>query len=108
MIDIQDQVPVRLVDVADEDGLVVLRKPKMGRFGTGLLRLFRIDPLLTLRLDDLGSDVWRLLDGRTAGAVLAALQEQHPDEDDLPERLGRHLGTLVGHGLVRLDQPSQG
>lgn len=103
-MDAQNLRPVRLVEGAEDHGVVVVRKAKMGRFGTGLLQLFRIDPMLTVRLDALGSEVWRLMDGRTAGEIAAELAARHPDMDNVPERLGQYLATLVGQGMVRLDQ----
>ncbi|MGB1585532.1 MAG: PqqD family protein [Thermoplasmatota archaeon] len=103
-MDIAQQRPIRLVEGTEEGGLVVLRKQKMGRFGTGLLRLFRIDPEMTIRLDAVGSDVWRLMDGRTCAEMLDTLQERHPDATDLPARLGRYVGALVGYELVSIQQ----
>ena len=95
---------VRRLDVSwhEQGDRVVITRPKFGRFGTALLRLFRVRPELTLRLDPLGSAVWRLLDGRTVGQVLAELERTHGDEPDLPQRLGRYLGTLASNRLISL------
>ncbi len=70
--------------------------------GLLLLRALRMRTTRLLRLDAMGSQVWRLLDGRPVSDVLAALQQQYPDEDDLAMRLGHYLGTLVGQGAATL------
>lgn len=88
---------------AGADGLVHVERRKFGAAGSRLLGLFGVKPTLTVHLDALGSEVWKLLDGRrTVGEVLEALRAGHPDEDGLPERLGVFLGRAVSNGLVRL------
>lgn len=88
---------------ADARGLITVRRRKFGPIGTAILRLFRVAPDLTVHLDALGSDVWRLLDGqRTVSETLAALEAAHPDEADLPERLGGYLSRLAAARLIRL------
>lgn len=87
----------------DDAGLVQVQKRKFGAFGSRLLSLFFIRPFLKVRLDAMGSEVWLLLDGkRTVAAVLQQLQADHPDEPNLPDRLGRYLGAMAQTGLVRL------
>jgi hypothetical protein len=88
---------------AGPDGRVHLRRRKFGPVGTAVLRAFRIRPDLTVQLDAIGSEVWQLLDGRTVAAVLQALQERHPDEEDLPERLGHYLSVLASNRFIRLE-----
>ena len=103
MQDAADRIPVRLVEGrVDQAGRVVLTRRKLGRLGTAMLRLFRIPPTIRVRLDRLGSEVWHLLDGRTAGEILAALQEGHPDEEDLGPRLGHYLSVLASNRFIRL------
>lgn len=85
------------------DGRIAIEKRKFGATATKLLAAFKIPPTLTITLDALGSEVWRLMDGRTVGAILQELQQSHPDETDLPARLGQYLSTMVSNELVRLD-----
>ncbi len=103
--DASGRVPVR-TDAAwdvDEYGRVALRRRKFGRIGTAVLRLFRMKPELTIRLDALGSAVWQLIDDqRTADAIVARLKAQFPDEPDLARRLGSYLSTLASSGFIRL------
>jgi hypothetical protein len=87
----------------DDNGRVVIRKRKFGRFGTAFLRMFRIKTELTLKLDTVGSEVWRQLDGRTAGEVLVSLQKMLPKEEGLPARLGRYLSTLISYKLAIME-----
>jgi hypothetical protein len=66
-------------------------------------RLFRLPTTLTVRLDELGSAAWRLLDGRrTVGQVLAELEKAFPGQPDLGKRLGAFLGQMASRELVRL------
>lgn len=86
----------------DPEGRVVVRRRKFGPVGSAVLRLVRIQPTLTVRLDAMGSEVWRLLDGtRTVAAVLAELQSEFPGEPDLADRLGQYLSSLAGNRLIR-------
>lgn len=109
--DMAHHVPVRREDVhsgEDAAGLVTLRRRKMGRAGTALLRLFRISPDLTVHLDGMGSEVWRLIDGgRTAGELLVAMEANHPDEEDLNLRLGQYISILASNRFIRLQPPPQ-
>ncbi len=85
------------------DGRVHVHKSKFGPAGSRMLKAFRVKPTLTVKLDALGSEVWQLLDGRRRVAdVLAELRRRHPDEEDLPARLGKFLSTMVSNDLVRL------
>lgn len=85
------------------DGRVAIRKDKFGPAASRLLQAFRVPPTLTVHLDTLGSDAWRLMDGRSVADILAELRRSHPREDDLPRRLGKYLSTLVSNDLVRLE-----
>jgi hypothetical protein len=86
-----------------EDGKVVLVRERFGPARRGLLRMFRVDPDLTVRLDELGTAAWALIDGkRTVGQMHVALQARFPGQADLAARLGKFLGMLVSRSLVRL------
>lgn len=86
------------------DGRIAITKRKFGAATAKLLGLFKVPPTMTLKLDALGSEAWKLMDGsRTIGQVAEALVAAHPDEKDVPARLGQYLSTLVSNELVRLD-----
>lgn len=85
-----------------EHGRVIVRRRKFGPVRTALGRLFGVQPFLETRLDALGSEVWRLLDGRTLDEVLRALQAAHPEESELAQRLGRCISTWASLRLIEL------
>jgi hypothetical protein len=106
-----DRIPdvsARVVEPADvetlvEGGRTVLRRERFGPIGRAFLRLVRQPSAFTIRLDRLASRAWSLFDGkRTVGEVRAMLQAEFPDEPDIGPRLGRLVGTLVSHQMVRL------
>lgn len=88
----------------EPDGRVAIQRKKFGRFGTFLLKLVRIQPTLTLRLDGLGSAAWKLMDGRNVESLIDGLEEQFPDEGRLTERVGAYLTELQRSGVMTLHQ----
>jgi hypothetical protein len=90
-------------DWSEAHGVVSVRRRRPGKIRPAILRLFGIPPHFTIHLDTLGSNVWRLIDGkRTVGEIRAELERQHPDEPDLAGRLGIFLGAMVSRGFVKL------
>ncbi len=86
------------------DGRVQVTKSKFGPAGSKLLKAFKVPPTLTVKLDVLGSELWQLMDGKhTVAELLASLQKTHPDESELPARLGKFLSTMVSNDLVKLE-----
>lgn len=102
--DASTKVPVPLVRARPaEDGRMVLERPKAGPLRRPLMRLLRLPTTLRVTLDPLGSEVWRHIDGtRTVGQILVALEQDHPDEGDLPRRLGTYLSQLTATRLIEL------
>jgi hypothetical protein len=103
-----DEIPARNVDheVAD-GGLYVLLRPK---FMTGpLARL--LQPHLPRRhfrvkLDDLGSAVWELVDGaRNVGQIADALAERLGERiEPRYERVSKFVHSLHQGAMIRLEQ----
>lgn len=86
------------------DGRVEVTRRKFGTTGSTMLKAFKVSPDLVVRLDSIGSDAWELLDGkRDLGAVHDLLKQEHPDIEDLPERLGKFVSMLVSNGLASID-----
>lgn len=86
-----------------DEGVVIITKQRGGRISRGLLRMLGMKTTMEVRLDAVGSAVWRALDGRTAQEILGELEDAFPNESQLNERMGRYLGALVGHGLVTVE-----
>lgn len=87
----------------DAHGRLVVHRRRFGAVRAALAKPFGVAPEFTIRLDDLGSEAWRLLDGRrTVGEVHAELVRRRPGEADLAARLGKFLGAMVSHHMVRL------
>ncbi len=104
-VDASNRVPLRQGQwTRDADGRVEVHRQKFGRFGTFLLRMVRIKPHVTLRLDAVGSAAWELMDGeRTVEDILPLLEAQFPEEGRLDERLAVYLSRLVRSGVVALN-----
>lgn len=87
----------------DERGLVTVRRRRFGPVRGLLARAAGVSPEFTVKLDALGSEAWRLLDGRrTVGEVHAELVRRLPGEKDLAARLGKFLSAMASHAMVRL------
>jgi hypothetical protein len=90
-------------EAQEVEGLIVLVRRRFGPFRRGLLRLLRVEPDLTVQLDELGTAAWGLIDGvRTVAQIHAELEARFPGQQDLAARLGKFLGTMVSHELVLL------
>jgi hypothetical protein len=59
-----------------------------------------------LRLDETGSEVWRLLDGgRTLATIIESVEKVKGNEsDDLPQRVELFVRTLVNQGFAGVDE----
>jgi hypothetical protein len=87
----------------EDAGRVTVRRRRFGAVRARLVGLLGEPADFTIRLDPLGSAAWRLVDGRrTVAEIRAELARLHPDEPDLGQRLGKFLGTMVSHEMLRL------
>lgn len=85
------------------DGRVTVRRRRYGAVRAKLVGLLGEPADFTVRLDPLGSAAWLLIDGRrTVGELRVELQRSHPLEPDIAARLGKFVGTMVSHDMVRL------
>jgi hypothetical protein len=88
---------------ADGNGLVTLRRRRYGALRARIVAMAGVPADFTVHLDPLGSAAWNLIDGRrTVADIKAELARTHPDEPDLGARLGKFLGAMVSHEMVRL------
>ena len=85
------------------DGRVTVRRRRYGAVRAKLVGLLGEPADFTVRLDPLGSAAWLLVDGqRTVADLRAELARAYPQEPDLGARLGKFLGTMVSHDMLRL------
>ena len=86
----------------DEQHCVVLR-PRLGegRFGRWLAGCLS-DPYYRIKLDSIGSFVWRACDGETSLSVIAERMRRHFGDSIEPveERLGRFVQTMQRGRLI--------
>ncbi len=103
-VNLLDLRPVRLADWEEQDGRVVLIRP--APVSRGLKRV--LDSVTTwmsphkVRLDEVGSEGWRLLDGVHTVADVAARLREHFGEGVEPaeERLGEFIRLLRHQGFL--------
>lgn len=90
--------PRRLLEWDEEDGRCVLLRPRLGpsRFGRWAARVFD-DPHYRIRLDDVGSLIWKACDGHTSlAAIVGRMQEQFGDRvEPADERLAAFVRRLL-------------
>lgn len=99
-----DRAPRRAVDHETDEELdrVILLQPRFR--WRWVQRLFAPNPAqryVKIHLDDLGTWVWRRLDGETPlQALVADLERDFPDEPDAPRRLLFFVRQLAGNRLI--------
>lgn len=87
----------------EEAGRVTVRRKRFGAVRAKLVGLLGEPADFTIRLDPLGSAAWKLVDGkRTVAEIKSELARLHPTEPDLGTRLGKFLGAMVSHEMLRL------
>ena len=102
-VNLLDLAPVQIATWRDDNGLaVVVRTPPPVRGLRGHLRhLFFAGGVKRLRLDELGTAVWRRLDGRTVAEVAAALRAEFGARcEPAEERLRLYLDILRRERLI--------
>ena len=95
-------MPVRLATWSEVEGRVIIERPKptgIGRIGEKLRYWLAVR---RIRLDEKGSLVWRLLDGRKSVAdVAGALREEFGDQvEPAEERAGQLVRMLHKDDLL--------
>jgi hypothetical protein len=103
-VNVLELAPVRLAEWEDQDGrIVVLRpRPETGGFRGLVDRLFHRLSARRIRLDEVGGYAWLHLDGeRTVGEVAALMRGEFGHRvDPAEERLGRLVLLLRREGLL--------
>jgi hypothetical protein len=94
----------------DDDGRCVVLRPKLGEGRVGRWCAARLgDPYYRIRLDELGTFVWKAFDGQTPLAVIA---ERMRDEfggrvEPAEERLGLFVGTMLKGRLIAIGEENR-
>ena len=97
-------VPARAREwVTDEDGRVRVLEPTYGRWRIGRWLAHRIGrPNIEIRLDEIGSEVWKACDGSTPVGRIAEMLETRFGERIAPtgERLSRFFEQLDRNKMI--------
>ncbi|MDP6580765.1 MAG: PqqD family protein, partial [Vicinamibacterales bacterium] len=105
-LDFASVQPRRLLEWCEEDGRCVLLRPRLGssrlaRWVAGLGG----DPHYRIRLDEVGTLIWKACDGQTALADIVALMRKRFGDQVEPadERLARFVRKMVKGRLITLE-----
>lgn len=98
--------PRRLLESRDEEGCSVLLRPRLGstRLARWVARLGG-DPHYRIRLDDVGSLVWRACDGETSMAEIAIRMREHFGDrvEPVDERLAQFVRKMLKGKMLALE-----
>lgn len=103
-VNVFDLVPVRRAAWEEKDGRVVVERPRPDRRSLGAvfewLGFYMSVP--KIRLDEKGSETWKLLDGnRTVSTVVRDMRERFGDEvEPAEERVGRVVQVFHQEDLI--------
>ena len=103
-----DARPRRLLEWREEDGRCVLLRPRFGtsRPGRWLAGLAG-DLHYRIRLDEVGTLVWKACDGRTSLAEIArTMRAAFGDRvEPAEERLARFVGRMLEGRMIAVEEP---
>ena len=99
--------PIRNYEWLMEEDRVIIRIPKFrSRLGKKLAAKMK-EPNYRVKLDDHGSLVWHLCDGKTKVAKIEEeMRTKFVEEEKIRERLVQFLGSLEKNGLIRYEEES--
>lgn len=102
-------VSARVVERADvrwdegNDGRITVRRRRYGALRAKVAAAAGVPADFTIHLDPMGSAAWRLIDGkRTVAELRRELERLHPSEGDLGPRVGKFIGAMLSHEMIRL------
>ncbi len=96
-VNLLDLTPKRLVEWTEENDVVVLQRPQLPKpWRTPFKWFSAVQAPKRLRLDDIGTSIWKALDGRrTVGEVAGLLETEFGARvDPVEERLATMIRTL--------------
>ena len=110
--DIMECVPSRLCEHETDlstDRIIVLRPKYTSKLGRSVFEPFLKNKNFKVKLDDLGTAVWKNMDGKNTvknlGEILAA--EFGPEIEPIYERLGKFIIQMHKEKFIRLDCPQK-
>ena len=102
-----DKIPSRKEGIGwntDENGIVTLEIKNKGFFNFLAQKFFKKPRISYVHLDEMGSFVWPLLDGKTDVTELGKRVDEHFGEKAQPlyERLAKYFMILESYGFIVL------
>ena len=98
-------VPVRQIGrfSEDENGVITLEIENKGVFNRIAQKLFKKPKISYIHLDETGSFVWPLIDGKRDITELGKFVEEHFGEKAHPlyERLAQYFKILESYGFIK-------
>lgn len=103
-----EKIPVRNESInwtVNEEGIVTLEIENKGVFNRLAQKLLKKPPITYVHLDNTGSFVWPLIDGKMDIAALAKKVDEHFGEEAHPlyERLVKYFQILESYHFIKLD-----
>ncbi|MBQ8881684.1 MAG: PqqD family protein [Oscillospiraceae bacterium] len=103
-----ERIPVRNPEITwttDEQGIITLEIQNKGLANRIAQKLLRKPKITYIHLDENGSFVWPLIDGKKSVMEIAQLVEQHFGEKAHPlyERLVKFFQVLESYGFAKAD-----
>lgn len=105
-----EKTPVRSADIiwrADENGIVTLEIENKGIFNKIAQKIFKKPEVSYIHLDELGSFVWQITDGKKSIIDIGKEVEEHFRDaaNPLYERLAEYFRILNSYGFVNWQGP---
>ena len=103
-----EKIPVRNESInwtVNEEGIVTLEIENKGVFNRLAQKLLKKPAITYVHLDNTGSFVWPLIDGKMDIAALAEKVDEHFGEEAHPlyERLVKYFQILESYHFIKLD-----
>ena len=107
-----EKIPVISEEIswsADENGIVTLDIENKGVMNRIFQKLFKKPRFTHIHLDEIGSFVWPMIDGKKSIADMGEPMEEHFGEKAQPtyERLAKYFQILESYRFVQLSDPKK-
>ena len=102
-----EKIPViseKLSYKVDDDGIVTLAQQNTGIMNRIAQKLFKKPKISYIHLDELGSFIWQLIDGKTSILDMGDPVKEHFGEtaEPLYPRLAKYFSILESYGFVTM------